>query len=115
MGPRAVTLAEHIVEALVGEGVERLFGIPGGGSSLDLIAAADAAGIDFVLTKTETAAAIMAAVTGELSGSPGVVLTGIGPGAASAVNGIAYARLEQAPVLLFTDGPASSLTLNLER
>jgi acetolactate synthase-1/2/3 large subunit len=48
-------------------------------------------------------------VTAELTGTPGVVLTGIGPGAASAVNGIAYAYLEKAPVLLITDGPASSL------
>ncbi len=103
------TLAQHILDALARRGVERMFGIPGGGSSLALIEAAEAVGIDFVLTRTETAAAIMAAVTGELSGTPGVVLTGIGPGAASAVNGIAYAHLERAPVVLFSDGPASSL------
>jgi acetolactate synthase-1/2/3 large subunit len=102
-------LAQHILDALARRGVERMFGIPGGGSSLALIEAAEAVGIDFVLTRTETAAAIMAAVTGELSGTPGVVLTGIGPGAASAVNGIAYAHLERAPVVLFSDGPASSL------
>jgi acetolactate synthase-1/2/3 large subunit len=107
--PRPETLAQHIVDALARRGVKRMFGIPGGGSSLALIAAAEAVGIDFVLTRGETAAAIMAAVTGELSGTPGVVLTGIGPGAASAVNGIACAHLEQAPVILLTDGPASSL------
>jgi acetolactate synthase-1/2/3 large subunit len=103
------SLAREILDALARRGVERLFGIPGGGSSLALIEAAGAVGIDFVLTRTETAATIMAAVTGELTGHPGVVLTGIGPGAASAVNGIAYASLERAPVVLFTDGPASSL------
>jgi acetolactate synthase-1/2/3 large subunit len=97
------TVAEALVGALGERGVRRLFGIPGGGSSLDLIAAADALGIDFVLTQTETAAAIMAAVTAELSGAPGVVVTGLGPGAASAVNGIAYAALERAPVLLISD------------
>jgi acetolactate synthase-1/2/3 large subunit len=107
--PDPMTLADHIVEALAGRGVRRMFGIPGGGSSLALIDAAGAVGIDFVLTRTETAAAIMAAVTGELSGTPGVVLTGIGPGAASAVNGTAYAQLERAPVILLSDGPASSL------
>ncbi len=74
-----------------------------------MIDASAAAGIDFVLTRTENAAALMAAVTGEMSGAPGVVLTGVGPGAASAVNGIAYASLERAPVLLITDGPAASL------
>ncbi len=103
------TLAQTIIETLAAAGVKRIFGIPGGGSSLALIEAADHAGIDFVLTRGETAAAIMAAVTGELSGNPGVVLTGIGPGAASAVNGVAYAHLEKAPLLHFTDGPAASL------
>ncbi len=102
------TLAEAIVESLAGLGVQRMFGVPGGGSSLDLIDAAASAGIDFVLTRGETSAALMAAVTGELTGTPGVALTGIGPGAASAVNGVAYASLERAPMLLFTDGRASA-------
>jgi acetolactate synthase-1/2/3 large subunit len=106
--PEPATLAEVIVDALARHGVARIFGIPGGGSSLALIDAAAEAGIDFVLTRTETAAAIMAAVTGELTGAPGVVLTGIGPGAASAVNGVAYASLEHAPVILLVDGPAAS-------
>jgi acetolactate synthase-1/2/3 large subunit len=107
--PQPETLAEHVLDVLAGHGVQRIFGIPGGGSSLALIKAASGFGIDFVLARTETAAALMAAVTGELTGTPGVVLTGIGPGAASAVNGIAYAHLERAPLVLFTDGPASSL------
>ena len=104
----AHTLAEAVAEELAARGVRRIFGIPGGGSNLELIEAAGQRGIDFVLTRSETAAAIMAAVTGELSGVPGVALTGIGPGAASAVNGVAYAALERAPMVLFTDGPAAS-------
>ncbi len=103
------TLAQHIALQMANAGVERVFGVPGGGSSLQLIDAAQEAGIPFVLSKTETGAAIMAAVTGELSEAPGVLLTGVGPGAASAVNGIAYAHLERSPVVLFCDGPASSL------
>jgi acetolactate synthase-1/2/3 large subunit len=97
------TVAEAIAADLAARGVKRMFGVPGGGSSLDLIDAGAQAGIEFVLCRTETAAAIMAAVTGELTGVPGVVLTGIGPGAAAVVNGIAYASLERAPVLLITD------------
>ncbi len=106
MPKQKMTLAEAIVERLAGLGVKRMFGVPGGGSSLDLIDAAATVGIDFVLTRGETSAALMAAVTGELTGTPGVALTGIGPGAASAVNGVAYASLERAPMLLFTDGRA---------
>ena len=97
------TLAAAIAATLSARGVKRIFGVPGGGSSLDLIDAAAREGIEFVLCRTETAAAIMAAVTGELTGIPGVVLTGIGPGAASVVNGIAYASLERAPVIVITD------------
>ena len=104
----AYTLAEAIAEELADRGVRRMFGIPGGGSNLELIEAAGRRGIGFVLTRTETAAAIMAAVTGELTGVPGVALTGVGPGATSAANGVAYASLERAPMILFTDGPASS-------
>ncbi|MDP6883727.1 MAG: thiamine pyrophosphate-binding protein, partial [Rhodospirillales bacterium] len=89
------TVAQGLAAALEGLGVRRLFGIPGGGSSLDVIEAAGEKGIEFILARGETSAAIMAAVTAELSGTPGVIVTGVGPGAASAVNGIAYASLER--------------------
>ena len=99
--------ARSVAEALVGElrrrGVRRMFGVPGGGSSLDLIQAGADQGVDFVLARTETAAALMAAVTAELTGVPGVVLTGLGPGAAAVTNGLAYARLDRAPLVVITD------------
>ena len=97
------TVVDRLVARFRTLGVERMFGVPGGGSSLDLIEAAGRVGIDFVLCRTETAAALMAAVSAELTGVPGVVLTGIGPSAASVVNGIAYASLERAPLILITD------------
>ena len=100
------TLAQGLAATCRARGVRRAFGVPGGASSLDVIDAFAADGIEFVLTHGETAAALMAAVTAELGGAPGVVLTGVGPGAASAVNGIAYAALERAPVLLVTDALA---------
>ncbi len=96
-------LAETLVAVLKGHGVQRAFGIPGGGSSLPLMSAFQNQGIDFVLTAGETPATIMAAVSGLLTDTPGVVMTGVGPGAASAVNGMAYAALERAPILLLAD------------
>jgi len=100
-------MTKTVVEVLVARfrelGVERMFGVPGGGSSLYLIEAAGRVGIDFVLCRTETAAALMAAVSAELTEVPGVVLTGIGPSAASVVNGVAYASLERAPLIVITD------------
>jgi acetolactate synthase-1/2/3 large subunit len=106
------SLAEFIAVSLKRRGVKRIFGIPGGGSSLDIIDASAKIGIEFVLAQTETAAALMAATTAELTGTPGVALTGIGPGAASAVNGVAYASLERAPVVLLTDCNNHASTLH---
>ncbi len=103
------TLADEIANVLRAHGTTRIFGIPGGGSSLDIIDAAAKADIPFTLTRTEAAATIMAAVTGELTGAPGAVLVGVGPGASSATNGLAYASLERSPMVLFVDGPASTM------
>ena len=98
------TVAQCLARRLAVRGVRRMFGVPGGGSSLDVIEAGAAEGIDFVLTRTESAAAMMAAVTGWLSGAPGVALSTKGPGTANAANGIACASLDRAPLLFLTDG-----------
>src|SRR3712207_6836219 len=66
--PRQATGADAVAEALRSAGVPRLYGVPGGGSSLDLIEAAAARGIPFVLARQESAAVIMAATEAELTG-----------------------------------------------
>src|SRR5690349_7101262 len=98
------TVAQHLAAAFARRGVARVFGIPGGGSSLDLIRACGEHDLPFVLARTETAAVIMAAVTAEVTGKLGVALVTQGPGVASAVNGIAYASLDRAPVMVLSDG-----------
>lgn len=100
----ATTGAAAIIAALRAAGTTRLFGVPGGGSSLDLVAAARAQGLPFVLARHETAAMIMAATTAELTGAPGAVLVTRGPGVGNAANGMAQASLDRAPVLLLADG-----------
>jgi len=99
-------LVEHLVDALAARGVRRIFGVPGGGSSLDVIAAARARGIRFVLARHETSAAIMGLATARIEGTPGVALTTIGPGLANAANGLACATLDRAPLVLISDGLA---------
>jgi len=96
-------LADLVVRRLMDAGVRTLFGVPGGGSSLDLIEAAGRAGLPFVLTATETGAAIAALAQAEITGCPGACLTALGPGASSVVNGVACASLERAPIVVFTD------------
>lgn len=103
------TVAEVIVRRLIEARVPAIFGMPGGGSNLDLIDAAGRAGLPFVLTATETGAALAAVAQGEISGRPGACMTTLGPGVASAVNGVACAHLERAPLLVLTDShPASA-------
>jgi acetolactate synthase-1/2/3 large subunit len=97
--PPAATGAAAIVTALAGAGTRVIFGIPGGGPNLDVIGAAAAAGLRFVLTHSESAATIMAATYADLTGAPGAVLVTRGPGLASAVNAIAHAALDWLPVI----------------
>src|SRR5205823_5970244 len=96
-------VADLLVSRLRGAGVPAIFGVPGGGSNLDLVDAAGRAGLPFVLTSTETAAALAAVAQAEVTGRPGVCLTTLGPGAASVVNGVACAYLDRVPLLVFTD------------
>ena len=98
------TVVQSVIARLHAAGVRRMFGVPGGDCNLDFISAGEAAGIQFVLTRTETAAAIMASVSAELTGVPGVVMTTRGPGLANGANGIAYAQLDRAPLLVIADG-----------
>jgi acetolactate synthase I/II/III large subunit len=99
-GPAGATA---IVAALAGAGTRVVFGVPGGGPNLDVVGAAGAAGLRFVLTHTETAAAIMAATSADLTGTPGAALVTRGPGLASAVNGIAHAALDRLPLVVVAD------------
>ncbi|HTY80583.1 MAG TPA: thiamine pyrophosphate-binding protein [Candidatus Bathyarchaeia archaeon] len=104
------TVAEILVEGLQRAGVQRIFGVPGGGSNLELIEAARVAGLPFVLCHQESAACIMAAVTGELTGAPGAVLSTLGPGVSASATGLAHAFLDRSPVIYVSDRhPASAL------
>lgn len=98
------TVAEVIARVCAIHGVKNVYGVPGGGSSLDLIAAFAAEGIAFRLCRTETAAVLMAAADAEVRNAFGVAITTQGPGTASGMNGLAHASLDRAPVLFITDG-----------
>ncbi len=98
------SVTELLIRAFKARGVQRMFGVPGGGSSLDLIDQGRANGIDFVLTRHECSAMFMAATTAELDTSLGVALTTKGPGTANAANGAAHASLDRCAVALLTDG-----------
>jgi acetolactate synthase I/II/III large subunit len=109
------TVADVVVSALRAAGVHTLFGVPGGGSNLDLIAAAGRIGLPFILTSTETAAALSAIAQAEITGRPGACLTTLGPGAASVVNGVACAFLDRAPLVVFTDSHPTASAFEHQR
>jgi acetolactate synthase I/II/III large subunit len=98
-----IQAADAIVGALADGGTRLMFGVPGGGPNLDVVGAAAATGLRFVLAHGETAAAIMAASYADLTGAPGAVVVTRGPGLASAVNGIAHAALDRLPVVVIAD------------
>ncbi len=81
-----------------------MFGIPGGGSNLDVIGACAERGVPFVLAHAETPAAIMAATYGFATGRPALAVATRGPGCAASVNGAAQATLDRFPLVLCTDG-----------
>ena len=100
--------ADAIVQALAEAGARLIFGVPGGGPNLDVVGAAAAAGLRFILARGETAAVIMAATCADLTGTPGTVVVTRGPGLASAVNGIAHAALDRLPVVVIADTVAAA-------
>jgi acetolactate synthase-1/2/3 large subunit len=104
------TVADVLIDGLRRAGVQRIFGVPGGGSNLELLEAARAAGLPFVLCHQESPACIMAAVTGELTGAPGAVLSTLGPGVSASATGLAHAFLDRSPLIYLSDRhPAATL------
>lgn len=93
--------ARSVARTLKEHGVKRAFGVPGG-EVTDLLEGFRAEGLDFVLTRHESAAAFMASATGTLTGIPGVCVSTLGPGATNMVTGVAQAYLDRAPLLAFT-------------
>jgi acetolactate synthase-1/2/3 large subunit len=95
---RMATVGEELGRALRAAGARWVFGLPGG-ETLDLMEAFRQEGLTFILTRHETAAAIMAATVGELTGTPGLCLSTLGPGATNMVTGVAQAFLDRSPLV----------------
>jgi len=107
---RRLTGAEILWEALVAEGVEVVFGYPGGA----IMPAYDAMlkygdRIRHVLVRHEQGAAHMADGYARASGKVGVALATSGPGATNLVTGIATAMMDSVPVVFITGQVSSTL------
>ena len=102
---KALTGGDLLVEALVKENVRFIFGIPGG----QLLPIYDAIyrwgreqGIDTIMMRHEQAAAHAADAWARVTGSLGVCMGTVGPGATHMVPGIAAAYSDSIPILVIT-------------
>ncbi|WP_053219886.1 acetolactate synthase large subunit [Virgibacillus senegalensis] len=97
------TGADLLVESLIKEKVETLFGYPGG-AVLPIYDAIYRAKDSFnhVLTRHEQGAIHAAEGYARVSGKPGVVIATSGPGATNLVTGIADAMIDSLPLVVFT-------------
>ncbi len=98
---RQKNAADLLVEGLLEEGVEYIFGIPGE-ENLAVMNAIDQSPIKFITTRHEQGAAFMADVYGRLTGKAGVCLATLGPGATNLVTGVADADSDGAPLVAIT-------------
>ena len=94
--------AEIIVQFLKDEGVEYIFGYPGGAvlHIYDALYAQD--DIKHILVRHEQGASHMADGYARATGKPGVVLVTSGPGATNVVTGIATAYMDSIPMVVIT-------------
>ncbi|MHB1526111.1 MAG: biosynthetic-type acetolactate synthase large subunit [Candidatus Dormibacteria bacterium] len=106
------TGAEFLLAALVREGVDTIFGIPGG-ANLPIYQYLPAFPIRHVLVRHEQGAAHMADGYARASGRVGVCLATSGPGALNLITGLATAHFDSVPVVAIT-GQVATATIGTD-
>ena len=107
-----ITGAEIFVRCLEDEGVDCLFGYPGGAVLHIYDALYQQEKVNHILVRHEQAATHAADGYARSTGKPGVVLVTSGPGATNAVTGIATAYMDSIPMVVFTGQVPTSLIGN---
>jgi len=100
---------EMIAKALADEGVEFIFGYPGGAVLHIYDALFKSNAVPHVLVRHEQAATHAADGYARATGKPGVVLVTSGPGATNAITGIATAYMDSIPMVVLSGQVASHL------
>lgn len=95
--------SEALIECLLAEGVDTIFGYPGGA----IMPVYDALynyldQINHILVRHEQGSAHAAQGYADVSGKPGVVFSTSGPGATNLITGIADAMIDSTPIVCFT-------------
>ena len=99
---KTMTGAQAVIASLEAEGVDTLFGYPGGQAIKIYDALYDSKKIHHVLARHEQGATHMADGYARATGKVGVVLVTSGPGATNTVTGIATAYMDSVPLVVIT-------------
>jgi len=108
---KVYTGAEIFLKSLEKEGVEHIFGIPGG-VILPIYDAFHQSTVKHILTKHEQAAVHAAEGYAKSTGKVGVALATSGPGATNTVTGLTDAYYDSVPIVVFTGNVSTSMLGN---
>src|SRR6202165_4949241 len=100
--------ADIVLKCLRAEGVELVFGYPGG-AIMPLYDALEGSGVRHVLTRHEQGAVFAAEGYARVTGEVGVAMATSGPGATNLVTGIADAKMDSVPLVCITGQVRSAL------
>ena len=100
---------DMLIKSLVDEGVEYLFGYPGGAALHIYDAIFNQKELQHILVRHEQGATHAADGYARATGKPGVVLVTSGPGATNAITGIATAFMDSIPMVVLSGQVASHL------
>ncbi len=104
--------AEMILEAFRQEGIDTLFGYPGGAVIPLFDALYDAQDMRFIMTRHEQAAVHAADGYARATGKPGVCIVTSGPGATNTITGLATAKMDSVPLVCISGQVTRSLIGN---
>jgi acetolactate synthase-1/2/3 large subunit len=93
--------AEIVLRCVRAEGVDLVFGYPGG-AIMPLYDALDGSGVRHVLTRHEQGAVFAAEGYARVTGKVGVAMATSGPGATNLITGIADAKMDSVPLVCIT-------------
>jgi acetolactate synthase-1/2/3 large subunit len=110
-GIQTLTGAQIFLSCLVAEGVDTLFGMPGG-VILSIYEALPEFPLNHILVRHEQGALHMAEGYARATGKPGVAIATSGPGATNLVTGLADAFYDSVPIVAFTGNVPSHLLGN---
>ena len=105
-----MNIAEMIITEARERGLQHFFGIPGGGSPLDMMEAGRTRGVDFVSVSHESSAGIAAAYYGLMHRTAGLALSVKGVGAGNLVGGAVNAHFERVPLVCLSEQSPDSFT-----